>query len=277
MPNIKNFVKIFFNKEPLSNINPDNVVAVGASIQANIMSGNSSEELLLLDVIPLSLGIETMGELVEVIIPRNSTIPTSSSKEYTTFKDGQSAMSIHVVQGERDIVSDCRSLAKFTVNDIPPMLAGAARVRLEFQIDANGILSINATETTTGKVTSVEVKPSYGITDSDIEKMLKDSIDNAEEDIKNRHLKEAAVEGNRVILAIKSALDIDGSELLSEEEQNEISHAIGNLEKKLKGSNKDNIINAIKSLENVCETYVERRMNSNIQKIMKGTDIKEYN
>jgi molecular chaperone HscA len=277
MPNIKNFVKIFFNKEPLSNINPDNVVAVGASIQANIMSGNSSEELLLLDVIPLSLGIETMGELVEVIIPRNSTIPTSSSKEYTTFKDGQSAMSIHVVQGERDIVSDCRSLAKFTVNDIPPMLAGAARVRLEFQIDANGILSINATETTTGKVTSVEVKPSYGITDSDIEKMLKDSIDNAEEDIKNRHLKEAVVEGNRVILAIKSALDIDGSELLSEEEQNEISHAIENLEKKLKGSNKDNIINAIKSLENVCETYVERRMNSNIQKIMKGTDIKEYN
>jgi molecular chaperone HscA len=277
MPNIKNFVKIFFDKEPLSNINPDNVVAVGASIQANIMSGNSSEELLLLDVIPLSLGIETMGELVEVIIPRNSTIPTSSSKEYTTFKDGQSAMSIHVVQGERDIVSDCRSLAKFTVNDIPPMLAGAARVRLEFQIDANGILSINATETTTGKVTSVEVKPSYGITDSDIEKMLKDSIDNAEEDIKNRHLKEAVVEGNRVILAIKSALDIDGSELLSEEEQNEISHAIGNLEKKLKGSNKDNIINAIKSLENVCETYVERRMNSNIQKIMKGTDIKEYN
>jgi molecular chaperone HscA len=218
-----------------------------------------------------------MGELVEVIIPRNSTIPTSSSKEYTTFKDGQSAMSIHVVQGERDIVSDCRSLAKFTVNDIPPMLAGAARVMLEFQIDANGILSINATETTTGKVTSVEVKPSYGITDSDIEKMLKDSIDNAEEDIKNRHLKEAVVEGNRVILAIKSALDIDGSELLSEEEQNEISHAIENLEKKLKGSNKDNIINAIKSLENVCETYVERRMNSNIQKIMKGTDIKEYN
>ena len=146
-----------------------------------------------------------MGELVEVIIPRNSTIPTSSSKEYTTFKDGQTAMSIHVIQGERDLVSDCRSLAKFIIKDIPPMLAGAARIKLEFQIDADGILSVSATETTTNKVTSIEVKPSYGIDDSQIEKMLKDSFDNAKTDIESRHLNEAIVEGRRVILSINSA------------------------------------------------------------------------
>ena len=269
-------VEDFFNKKPLSNINPDNVVAIGASIQANILSGNSSDELLLLDVIPLSLGVETMGELVEVIIPRNSTIPTSSSKEYTTFKDGQNAMSIHVVQGERDLVSDCRSLAKFKVKNIPPMLAGSARVKLDFQIDADGILNVIATETTTNKITSIEVKPSYGIDDSEIEKMLKDSIDNAKADIKSRHLNEAIVEGNRVMLSIDSALNIDGKELLNEEEFSKISKARNILKKELDNKIKDNIINAIKALEKASETYVSRRMNSNIKKIMKGTDIKEY-
>jgi len=276
IPYIKFMVENFFNKKPLSNINPDNVVAIGASIQANILSGNSSDELLLLDVIPLSLGVETMGELVEVIIPRNSTIPTSSSKEYTTFKDGQNAMSIHVVQGERDLVSDCRSLAKFIVKDIPPMLAGAARVKLDFQIDADGILSVSATEMTTKNITSIEVKPSYGIDDSEIEKMLKDSIDNAEDDINNRHLNEAVVEGKRVILSINSALNIDGKELLNEEEFNKITKARDNLEKELNNKIKDNIIDAIKALEKSSEEYVSRRMNSNIKKIMKGTDIKEY-
>ena len=276
IPYIKFMVENFFNKKPLSNINPDNVVAIGASIQANILSGNSSDELLLLDVIPLSLGVETMGELVEVIIPRNSTIPTSSSKEYTTFKDGQNAMSIHVVQGERDLVSDCRSLAKFIVKDIPPMLAGAARVKLDFQIDADGILSVSATEMTTKNITSIEVRPSYGIDDSEIEKMLKDSIDNAEDDINNRHLNEAVVEGKRVILSINSALNIDGKELLNEEEFNKITKARDNLEKELNNKIKDNIIDAIKALEKSSEEYVSRRMNSNIKKIMKGTDIKEY-
>ena len=275
-PFIKSMVEDFFNKKPLSNINPDNVVAIGASIQANILSGNSSDELLLLDVIPLSLGVETMGELVEVIIPRNSTIPTSSSKEYTTFKDGQNAMSIHVVQGERDLVSDCRSLAKFKVKNIPPMLAGSARVKLDFQIDADGILNVIATETTTNKITSIEVKPSYGIDDSEIEKMLKDSIDNAKADIKSRHLNEAIVEGNRVMLSIDSALNIDGKELLNEEEFSKISKARNILKKELDNKIKDNIINAIKALEKASETYVSRRMNSNIKKIMKGTDIKEY-
>lgn len=275
-PYITSMVESFFNKKPLSNINPDNVVAIGASIQANILAGNSSDELLLLDVIPLSLGIETMGELVEVIIPRNSTIPTSSSKEYTTFKDGQNAMSIHVVQGERDLASDCRSLARFIVKDIPPMLAGSARVKLDFQIDADGILSVNATEMTTKNITSIEVKPSYGIDDSEIEKMLKDSIENAEDDIKNRHLNEAIVEGKRVILSIDSALKIDGKDLLNKEEYIKISDARNNLEKELNNKIKDNIIDAIKALEKTSEFYVSRRMNSNIKKIMKGTDIKEY-
>ena len=276
-PYIKQMIESYFNKKPLSNINPDNVVAIGASIQADILSGESDEELLLLDVIPLSLGVETMGDLVEVIIPRNSTIPTSSSKEYTTFKDGQNAMSIHVVQGERDLVSDCRSLARFTVKDIPAMLAGSARVNLEFQIDADGILSVSAKETSTNKVTKVEVKPSFGITDAEIEKMLKDSFDNAKEDIAIRNLNESIVEGKRVILSINSALSIDGKDLLSNSEYEEICNARDKLESTFDSNNRDIVIKAIKNLENISEEYVSRRMNSSIEKIMKGKDIKEYN
>ena len=275
-PYIRSMIESFFEKPPLFNINPDNVVAIGASIQANILSGNSSEELLLLDVIPLSLGIETIGELVEVIIPRNSTIPTSSSKEYTTFKDGQTAMSIHIVQGERDLVSDCRSLAKFILKDIPPMLAGAARINIQFQIDADGILSVSAKETSTNKVTTIEVKPSYGISDSEIEEMLRDSFDNAKEDIERRHLNESIVEGKRVILSINSALNIDGSNLLNKDEYKAICKARDELESKLSSGNKEIIINAIKNLENISETYVSRRMNASIREIMQGKDIKEY-
>ena len=275
-PYIRSMIESFFEKPPLFSINPDNVVAIGASIQANILSGNSSEELLLLDVIPLSLGIETIGELVEVIIPRNSTIPTSSSKEYTTFKDGQTAMSIHIVQGERDLVSDCRSLAKFIVKDIPPMLAGAARINIQFQIDADGILSVSAKETSTNKVTTIEVKPSYGISDSEIEEMLRDSFDNAKEDIERRHLNESIVEGKRVILSINSALNIDGSNLLNKDEYKAICNARDELESKLNSEDKEIIINAIKNLENISETYVSRRMNASIREIMQGKDIKEY-
>ena len=275
-PYVKKVIEDYFNKKPLSNINPDNVVAIGAAIQADLLSGNSQEELLLLDVTPLSLGIETMGELVEVIIPRNSTIPVTSSKEYTTFKDGQNAMSIHVVQGERDIVSDCRSLAKFTLNDIPPMVAGAARIKVEFQIDADGILNVSAIETMTSKFTSIEVKPSYGISDRDIENMLKDSFDNAEKDIEKRHLNEAIVEAERVILAIDSALDLDGDNLLNKNEYKEISVARDNLKEKIHSKNKDIITEAIKNLEKRSEEFVSRRMNSSIKSIMKGKEIKEY-
>ena len=275
-PYIKSMIESYFKKKPLSDINPDNVVAMGASIQADILSGNSTDELLLLDVIPLSLGIETMGDLVEIIIPRNSTIPNSSSKEYTTFKDGQSAMSIHIVQGERDLASDCRSLANFTVTDIPPMLAGSARVNLEFQIDADGILYVSARETSTNKVSEVQVKPSYGISDSEIEKMLRDSFSNAKEDIEMRNLKESVVEAERVILSINSALKIDGKDLLNENEYNEICNARDNLIDNLKSNKRENIINLVKDLESISETYISRRMNSSIQKIMKGKDVKEY-
>ncbi len=275
-PYIKSAIENFFKKTPLNNINPDNVVAIGASIQANILSGNSSESLLLLDVTPLSLGIETMGDLVEVIIPRNSTIPNSSSKEYTTFKDGQSAMSIHVVQGERDLASDCRSLAKFKVSNIPPMLAGAARIKIEFQIDADGILNVTAKETSTNQLTTVEVKPSYGISDSEIEKMLKDSFDNAKDDIEMRNLKESIVEAERVILAINSALNIDGKDLLNNKEYDEIIDAREKLIDNLKKDNRDVIIDSVKNLESISETFISRRMNSSIKKIMKGKEIKEY-
>ncbi len=275
-PYVKKLIEEYFNKKPLSSINPDNVVAIGAAIQADLLSGNSQEELLLLDVIPLSLGIETMGELVEVIIPRNSTIPITNSKEYTTFKDGQTAMNIHVVQGERDVVSDCRSLAKFTLNNIPPMVAGAARVKVEFQIDADGILNVKAMETMTKKFTSIEVKPSYGISDKEIENMLKDSFENAGKDIEKRHLNEAIVEAERVILAINSALDLDGDNLLNKNEYEIICIARDNLKEIIHSKNKDSIIKAIKNLEKRSEEFISRRMNSSIKSIMKGKKIKEY-
>ena len=276
IPYIQEKIEKFFNKKPLSNIDPDTVVAKGAAIHANTLSGNSEDELLLLDVIPLSLGIEIMGGLVEVIIPRNSIVPTRGSKEFTTFKDGQSSMSIHVLQGERDLVNDCRSLAKFIVKDIPPMLAGSARIIVEFQVDADGILSISAREVSTNKVTSIEVKPSFGITDSDIEKMLKDSFDNAKNDIKKRQLNESIVEAKRVILAINSALSIDGNELLNELEYKDICKVRDELEKKINSEDREIIINSIKKLEKISETYISRRMNLSIKNIMQGKDIKEY-
>ena len=275
-PYIKSTIENFFKKTPLDNINPDNVVAIGASIQANILSGNSIDSLLLLDVTPLSLGIETMGDLVEVIIPRNSTIPNSSSKEYTTFKDGQSTMSIHVVQGERDLASDCRSLAKFKVSNIPPMLAGAARIEIEFQIDADGILNVTAKETSTNQLTAIEVKPSYGLSDSEIEKMLKDSFKNAKDDIEMRNLKESIVEAERVILAINSALSIDGENLLNNKEYDEIIDARDKLKDNLKNGSRDIIVDSVKNLETISEIFISRRMNSSIKKIMKGKEIKEY-
>ena len=274
MPQIQRAVAEFFKRDPLNNLDPDKVVALGAAMQANVLVGNKpqGEDWLLLDVIPLSLGIETMGGLVEKIIPRNSTIPAARAQEFTTFKDGQTGMSFHVVQGERELVSDCRSLARFELKGIPPMAAGAARVRVTFQVDADGLLSVNARESTTGAEAAVAVKPSYGLADADIERMLRDSFSHAREDVHARALAEARVDGQRLLEATRSALAAD-SALLAADEKATIDARIGELDKALQGADYRRLKQAVDALNRATEDFAARRMDAGIRRALAGKQI----
>jgi molecular chaperone HscA len=277
VPRVRELVGEFFGTRPLVDIDPDRVVAIGAAIQANILVGNKSgDEMLLLDVIPLSLGIETMGGLVEKIIPRNTTIPVARAQEFTTFKDGQTAIAVHVLQGERELVSDCRSLARFELRGVPPMVAGAARIRVTFEVDADGLLHVSAAEQSTGVQASVQVKPSYGLTDREIEAMLKDSMAHAQEDLQARRLREQQVEAKRVIEALEAALASDGERLLSADERRGIDVALQRLRESSEGSDHKGIEKAIEELEQACGFYVERRMNAGIREAMAGRRLEDF-
>ena len=275
MPMVQHAVGDFFGKPPLTNLNPDEVVALGAAIQANALAGNSgADELLLLDVIPLSLGLETMGGLVERIIPRNSTIPTARAQDFTTFKDGQTAIAIHVLQGEREVVSDCRSLARFELRGIPPMVAGAARVRVAFAVDADGLLSVSAREQASGVEAAVTVKPSYGLTDDEIARMLTESFSTAEADMVERSLRESRVEAERMLLATRAALKADG-DLLSDTDLESIEGLLSALEA-ISGSTDHAAIDAaVESLARGTEAFAAERMNRGIRLALAGRRVEE--
>jgi len=274
---VRTLVGEFFGREPLVDIDPDKVVAVGAAVQADILAGNKPEDdMLLLDVIPLSLGVETMGGLTEKIIPRNTTIPVSRAQEFTTYKDGQTAMALHVVQGERELVEDCRSLARFELRDMPPMTAGAARIRVTYQVDADGLLSVTAEEQTSGVQAHIEVKPSYGLSDNAIESMLRDSMEHAEDDMQARRLREQQVEADRVLEALQAAMQQDADSYLSSEERSAIEQAAVELATRRDGDDQRAIRKAIEKLESVSEVYVDRRMNANIRKAMAGHAVDEF-
>jgi molecular chaperone HscA len=277
VPRVRDLVREFFEREPLVDIDPEQVVAIGAAIQADILAGNKSEdEMLLLDVIPLSLGIETMGGLAEKIIHRNTTIPVARAQEFTTFKDGQTAMSIHVVQGERELVSDCRSLARFELHGIPPMVAGAARIRVTFQVDADGLLSVSAREQTSGVESSIQVKPSYGLSDSEIETMLRDSMSHADQDVAARNLREQQVEAERVVLALQAALKVDGERLLSAEEMQQLESNLQTLQQTMQGDDHTAIKRAIDDLNQASTDFAARRMNESIRSAMAGHKVDDF-
>ena len=277
MPQIQRAVSEFFKQEPLNNLDPEKVVALGAAIQANLLAGNmmAGDDWLLLDVIPLSLGLETMGGLVEKIIPRNSTIPVARAQEFTTFRDGQAALAVHVVQGERELVSDCRSLARFELRGNPPMVAGAARIRVTFQVDADGLLSVTARELTAGVEASIAVKPSYGLSDDEIASMLKDSMAHGKDDALRRALKEAQVEAQRLIEAVQSALKNDG-ELLSEGQRVKIESAIVSLQIAALGENRRAITLAMDDLEAETKDFAAQRMDKSIHRVFAGKNIDDF-
>ncbi|MET3118108.1 molecular chaperone HscA [Undibacterium sp. GrIS 1.8] len=271
MPHVRKAVGDFFQTIPLANIDPDKVVALGAAIQANLLAGNRApgDDWLLLDVIPLSLGVETMGGLAEKVIPRNSTIPCARAQEFTTFKDGQTALAIHIVQGERELVSDCRSLARFELRGIPPMAAGAARIRITYQVDADGLLSVAARELRSGVEASITVKPSYGLGDDEVARMLQDSFASAEGDMQLRALKEEQVEAERILLATESALQGD-AQLLSETEKTTIAGLMGVVRQQAQGSDHNVLKAAITALADGTEEFAARRMDQSVRTALSG-------
>jgi molecular chaperone HscA len=271
MPQVQRAVGEFFRQEPLNNLDPDKVVALGAAKQANLLAGNRTAEdnWLLLDVIPLTLGLETMGGLVEKIIPRNSTIPVARAQEFTTFRDGQTALAVHIVQGERELVTDCRSLARFELRGIPPMVAGAARIRVTFQVDADGLLAVSARELTSGVEAKISVKPSYGLSDGEIASMLKDSMAHTKDDAQKRALKEAQVDAQRLIEAVQSALKSDG-DLLSADQREKIEDAVAALQTTALGDNRRQITQAIDDLEAKTRDFAAQRMDQSIRRAFTG-------